>query len=163
MQAGVACSRAVHWGWKQGDICCVSERIYLSLCSLACVWLWFGRTGTCCRCDGECCARGEERVMTVFNPSLWHRPAVHLTNTKKKKIKIRMNQIELLTLQPNTKTTTLGTQEADKRGVKYMHVGVKALEWMSGWTPRLCSHELGLENSFPPLLPCSTFSLTVLH
>ncbi len=65
---------------------------------------------------------------------------------------------ELLTLQPSTKTTTLGTQEDETRGVKYMRVGVKALEWMSGWTPRLCSHELCLS-----LLPCSTFSLTVVH
>lgn len=43
-----------------------------------------------------------------------------------------------------------------------MRVGGKALKWMVGWTPRLCSHELQYVSSKIPLLPCSTVRLTVL-
>lgn len=97
--------------------------------------------------------------MTVFNLSSWHRPAVHLIVTLKEK---KRKRVELLTLQPSAKTTTLGMQEAEKRGVKYMRVGGKALKWMAGWTPRLCSHELQYVRSKVPLLRCGTVSLTVL-
>lgn len=77
----------IGWECRNRTTCAVYQRgiTCLSLRSLACVWLWFGKTGTCCRCDGECWAPGEERVMTVFNLSPWHRPAVHLTTSLAKK------------------------------------------------------------------------------
>lgn len=69
-------------GVGKGTTCAAYQTgsyLHVSPQSDMCLALGWGVTGTRCRRDGVRGARGEERAMTVANPSPWHRPAVQLT------------------------------------------------------------------------------------